>query len=123
MSEAVEQRHALTAIAGELDDLCSRLAQVQRDLEPVEREYEQFVANFELGLWRKAESGEIKRLPGEALRLKMAHLEMPAELLGRREGLRQSEKRLIKRISTLKAAADARRSVLSALKVEMEATQ
>ena len=51
---------------------------------------EDFIDNFELGLYDKvlAEGG---KLPSEAMRLKLARREMPAELLGRREGLMRKQ--------------------------------
>ena len=113
----------LDAIAREMDLRSSQLAEVERRLEPVEIEYEAFVAAHEIGLWRRHESGELDgRWPSEQLRLRLALADMPPELLGRHTGLVNLRKRLEKRIGALKAAADAQRSILSALKVEAEAS-
>lgn len=108
--------------ARELDRLSKELARVEEDLEPVEREHETFRTAFEAGLWqRHVEAGE--KFPAEALRLRMAHQAMPPEVLGRWVELMGSRRRLTQRISTLKSVVDAKRSVLSALKTELEASR
>ena len=108
--------------AEELGDLSGRLADVSRKLEPVEREYTDFVDNHELGLWNRSEDEDGFKLPSAAIRLKLAHQAMPPELLGRYKGLVESRSRLVQRIRDLKAEIEAQRSILSALKVEMEAS-
>ena len=55
------------------------------------------------------------------MRLKLAHKAMDPGVLGRYIGLLNSRKRLEKRIGALKSAVDAQRSILSALKSELEA--
>lgn len=121
-ASAVLSTTALTGIAEELDNLSSLLAQVERDLEPVEQEYEKFMATHEIGLWTRHVDDGVK-LPPERLRERMAHQEMPAELFGRYTALMKSRKRMEKRILALRAASDAQRSILSALKTELEATR
>lgn len=110
----------LDAHASELDKLSKDLAQVERDLEPVEALYETFVADFERGLWDKHVAGA--KFPPAELRLRMAHAAMAPDLLGRHSTLSHSRKRLQARIATLKAVVDAKRSILSALKTELEAS-
>lgn len=121
MSTVMQSRDALSAIARELDTLSATLADVERRLEPVEEEYDRFVRDFETGMWTRHVE-EDARLPSERLRLQLAHQQMPPDLYGRYFALVKSRKRIEKRIGALKAAADAQRSVLSALKVELEAT-
>jgi hypothetical protein len=119
----LEAMDKLDALAGELDTRSRELADVERKLEPTELAYQAFVDEFEVGLWTKYEDSEYKtKLPSEAMRLKLAHKAMDPGLLGRYVGLMNSRKRLEKRISALKSAVDAQRSVLSALKIEMEAS-
>ena len=115
MSDAQQALDRLDAHAAELEQLSGLLIKVQRELEPVEAEYQEFVDSFEIGMYnRMLESGD--RLPSEALRLKLARHDMPPELLGRREGLCRKRERLVSRIADLKAVVSAERSILSALK-------
>lgn len=109
--------------AKELDHLSKRLATVERELEPVEREHEAFRTAYEAGLWERHVAHGDKFPTGEGFRLRMAQQEMRVELLGRYVELHGERRRLTQRIGTLKAVVDAKRSVLSALKVELEATR
>ena len=96
-------------------------AKRQRKLEPVENTHDEFVDNFITGLWDKHAAGDAK-WPGEDVRLKLARREMAPEPLGQYLGLIRSKSRLEARIKSLTTEIGARRSLLSALKVEMEAT-
>lgn len=116
----------LNLSALELDSLSKDLAGVERSLEPLTAEYEQHLGDFEAGLWvQYVEGAEGKMsLPGsEATRERMARRQMPTEFVGRYSALMASRKRLERRIASLKASVDAKRSVLSALKAEIEATR
>lgn len=108
--------------ATELDTLSRGLAEVQRQLEPAEKDYQDFVDEFEVGLYLQSEEPGGRKLPSEALRQKLARRDMPAELLGRRDGLIRKRDRMKQRIGDLKAIVEGERSILSALKVEAEAT-
>lgn len=121
MTTPVEALERLDGHAHELDQLSRGLAQLQRDLEPVEAEYQESIDNFEIGLWLKSEEEGGPRLPSEALRHKLARREMAAGLLGRRDGLVRKRERIKQRISDLKTIVESERSVLSALKLEAEA--
>jgi hypothetical protein len=99
----------------ELNDLSAKLAELERALTPVELQVEEFCAAHEEGLWtRHVEGGE--KFPPEALRVRLAHREMDAALLGRWSALVASRRRMEKRIASLKAVASAKQSILSALK-------
>lgn len=111
----------LNELAQELDDLSRALLKVEQDLEPIDDQYQAFVDAFEVGLWQKSQDNDSFRLPSEAMRSKLAHRDMPAELLGRHRGLMMARARGRERIRTVKAQVDAQRSILSALKSEMEA--
>ena len=123
MTTPLEAMDRLSALADELDLRSNQLAEVERSLEPAEREYSAFVDAYEVGLWTRHENGDMAKLPSEALRLKLARAAMPPEMLGTYEGLLASRKRLEKRIAALKPQVDAQRSILSALKMEMEAVR
>lgn len=120
MSTPAEVMERLAQLAEELDQRSLELGDVERRLEPAEMAVQAFVDDFEVGLWTKHEN-EGTKLPSEALRLKLANKAMDPALLGRHQGLLHSRKRLEKRIAALKSQVDAQRSILSALKLEMEA--
>jgi hypothetical protein len=122
MSDVLTARTRLSELANDLGDLSGMLARVSRDLEPVEEQYRAFVDDFEVGLLLRSEDEDGYKLPSESLRIKLAHRKMDPALLGRYMGLTKSRERLQQRIRDLKAEIEAQRSILSALKVEMEAT-
>lgn len=121
MTSVAQTRDALSGIAAELDQLSSTLAEIERKLEPVQEEYDKFLRDFEIGLWQK-HIDEDAKFPSERMREHLAHKAMPPEVYGRYFALVNSRKRAEARIKSLGKAADAQRSVLSALKVELEAT-
>lgn len=118
-SEAIA---TLDGIAREMDALSASLAKLEREYEPVERAYEDFLSDFETGLWAKhIDDGD--KFPPEKLRVQLAHRAMPTDLYGKYFAFTKSRKRMEKRIGALKSSCDAQRSILSALKMEMEATR
>lgn len=106
----------------ELGQLSGALLEVNQRLEQVDGEYQKFVDEFEVGLWLQAQEDDGPKLPSEALRLKLARRAMDADLLGRRDGLMMKRERIRQRITDVKAMVEADRSILSALKVEAEAS-
>lgn len=122
MTTPMEARVKLNELADELGHLAGLLAQAERLLEPVASEYQQFVDDFETGLWFKHVGEEGAKLPSAEMRVKLAHREMDPKLLGNYVGLMNKRQRLTDRIRSLKVEIEAQRSILSALKVEMEAT-
>jgi hypothetical protein len=122
MTTPVEARTKLNLLAVELGQLAGNLADVERALEPVENEYTKWIDDFETGLWYAHIGDTGAKLPSAEMRQKLARKAMDPELLGRYVGLTNSRKRLTDRIRSLKAEIEAQRSILSALKVEMEAT-
>ena len=112
----------LDAHSRELGDLSGALLEINRRLDDVEREYQAFVDDFEVGLYLRSEEPDGPRLPSEAMRIKLARREMSPELLGRRDLLVRKRERIRQRISDLKAEIEADRSILSALKLEAEAS-
>jgi hypothetical protein len=122
VSDVITARSRLSELANSLDRWSKALAQTSRDLEPVEEQYRTFVDEFEVGLLLRSEGEDDYRLPSAALRLKLAHRAMDPDLLGRYMGLVQARTRLQQRIRDLKSEIEAQRSILSALKVELEAT-
>ena len=122
MSTPAEAMAVLNQYATELHGLSRKLAEVEQEFAPVQEEYESFLDEFETGLWFRHET-EGAKLPSEAMRIRLAHRAMKPELLGRYVGLTNQRGRLRKRISDVKVSVEAQRSILSALKVEMEASR
>ena len=106
----------------ELGELSAALLKVNRALAEADRDYVAFVDDFETGLWLKAQE-DGGRLPSGELRVKLARKSMAPELLGKHDGLVMQRDRIKQRIGDLKVIVEAERSVLSALKVEMEASR
>jgi IS4 transposase len=121
MSDAASAMDALDLHAGELDSLSKLAAEVERELEPIEREYQDFLDVFEVGCWdRHVKDGD--KLPSEAMREKLARRELPTVLLGKYSELTSRRKRIEKRIAALKTQISAQQSILSAHKLEAEAS-
>src|SRR5216110_1976611 len=85
----------LQRLSKEVGSLASTLAEVNQALEPVQEQYEQFLDDFETGLWFKHET-EGAKLPPEKMRLRLAHKAMAPELLGQYHGLTNKRDRLRK---------------------------
>ena len=119
----LEVRDRLNEHSLELGRLSAALLTVNQLLETADGKYQAFVDEFEVGLWLKAQETDGPRLPSEALRIKLARQEMPAELLGRRDGLVRKRERIRQRIGDVKSMVVADRSIVSALKSEMEAAR
>jgi uncharacterized protein involved in exopolysaccharide biosynthesis len=115
-------REELNDLSNELDGLSKTLGAVETELESVEMQYEEWMSSYEEGLWtRHVQHGD--KFPAEALRTRLGHLAMDPSLLGRYMGLVKRRKRIMARISVVKTVVDAKRSVVSALRYEMEATR
>ncbi len=101
MSGVVEVTGRLDMMAVELDTLSKALAVVERQLEPLDTFYAEALDDFECGSWD-------------------AHVKEEAKL-SERAALLAKRRRLEKRIKALGQQIDAQRSILSALKYELEA--
>lgn len=121
MSDAIEPMLRLEEYADELDKLSKQLGTTERELVPVETDYETQRDSFETGLWEQHVTADAK-LPAEAMRERLFRKQLDPGVLGEYTTLIRKRKRLQERISALKAAVSAQQSILSALKVEAEAT-
>jgi hypothetical protein len=120
VSSVVEVTGKLDQQATELDELSKTLASTERKLEPLETFYEEALDDFETGCWDEHVKNEAKLPPAE-MRERLARRTMPEKVLAERATLLAKRKRLEKRIKALGNAIDAQRSILSALKMELEA--
>lgn len=108
--------------AAELDELSKGLAVTERKLEPLEAFYAEALDDFEVGCWDRHVKEEAK-LPSADMRERLARRTMPDRVLSERAALLAKRKRLERRIKDLGGAIDAQRSILSALKSELEAAR
>jgi hypothetical protein len=122
MSEVRDAANILIRSAEELDHLSKSLMDVELELAPIERELEIFVADFQVALYEEhRDSGE--RLPSSEVRVALAHRAFDRDRYNRYLALRAARVRGRQRISDLKGIVDAQRSILSALKIEVEASE
>lgn len=116
MTEPRDVLRKLDELSTESDTLSTQLLEVERILEPVEAQVEDFIADYEIGLYQRSIDQDDFKLPSEALRLKLAHRAMPPELFGRHRALLSKRDRLKTRIAHVKTQVEAQRSILSAMK-------
>ncbi len=121
MSTPAEATSKLHEYATELDQLSKSLAKVEREIEPLDEQYSKALEDAEAGMWQRSQEDN-EKLPSEAMRGILARRSMDQQLLGRRSQLLASRKRMEQRIRDLKALVEAQRSIVSALKMEMEAS-
>ncbi len=112
----------LDAYASELDGCSRKLAQVEEELEPRNSIYEEAMDDYEAQCWENHEDRGDK-LPPQHMREVLARRSISREIRDQRAVLLSRRKRLEKRIRTLSDLVDAQRSILSALKSEMEAVR
>lgn len=116
MSEVTELIRELDAKRRELGELADKLNRVQRDLEPVQRDYDNFIAAFEVGLYHQSLEEGGPKLPSERLRVQLAHRKIDADLYGRFLQLTASRDRLEARLRAMRLEIESLRSILSAEK-------
>jgi hypothetical protein len=112
----------LTSISDELVTLSAALLEVEKTLQPMERAYDEGLADFEAGMLESYQAGEGK-WPSEETRERLYRRQLPQDTRQELMRYQAARKRAEKRIGSLKAASDAQRSILSALKTEMEASR
>lgn len=122
MADPLEALARLDQLARELDKVSRTLAGVERELEPVEAQYVAATEEHLLTLHRAALAEGI-RLPREEVTTALAREAMPERVRVEYDHLMALRRRGERRLSGLKAAVDAQRSILSALKAELEAVE
>lgn len=122
MADVATAMRSLEVCARQLDILSRQQAQVEERLLEVEPDYQQHIDDFIAGLWDRYTRGELGRMPGEDMCERLGRPHVPLETRQERDKLVASRRRLSARVSALKSEVDAARSILSALKSEMEAT-
>jgi uncharacterized protein (UPF0371 family) len=122
MSEVRDAAEILIASSRELDDLSKALMNSEKELAPIERELEIFVSDFQVALYDEHRSRD-ERLPSSEIRLALAYRAFDRDRYNRYLALKAARVRARQRIGDLKGIVDAQRSILSALKTELEASE
>lgn len=122
MSDVIDASLTLQQKARELDELSKRLDQIEIELGPLEAELTEWVEDYHAKCWTQHIEAEAK-LPSESIRVSLAHRSFDREKYQRVLVLRAGRTRRKRRISDLKEIVDAQRSIVSALKTEMEASE
>lgn len=120
MSDPVECKDKLRKLADRLDVLSRTLGAINNELRPIEEQYDDFIRDYELGLYDRCEE-EGKKLPAADMRLQLALREMPVSFRGKYRELVSKRESLKQQIGNLKVEVDSWRSLLSAEKAELEA--
>ena len=107
----------------ELNDRSLKLERVEIELEPVEDDYNDFIEGFEADLWERAATEEDVKFPPERVRLALAHRAIDDNLYARYRALKRVRGRHKQRISDLKEIVASQRSIVSAAKLEQEASE
>lgn len=118
----IESAQALMNAAAELDKLSKFLLAVEMDLADLEVEISEWEEATHTSLWEKhMDDGD--KLPAEAIRLALAHQTFDREKYRRYLTLKAQRSRGKARISDLREIVAAHRSIVSAAKTELEATE
>jgi hypothetical protein len=121
MTDVAGQINRLRVAAEQLDTLSKEQDHVLARLEPLERRYELGLAEFEREQWR-AHIFDGKKFPSERVRDAIYKGQVPEGFLTEIAALHSQRQRKDRQISNLRVQVDAHRSILSALKLELEAT-
>lgn len=117
-----ESSAALIHATIELDNVSKALVQVEKDLEILEPQYEDFIESHIAGLWEDAQK-EGTRLPPEDVRKALAHKAMDPNLKAQYRAHLATRRRAKSRLADLREIVAAHRSIVSAAKTEMEASE
>lgn len=118
----IESAEALMAAARELDELSKDLLRVEKELAALEVGLTQWEEDTHASMWEKhMEDGE--KLPSESIRLALAHRSYDAVGYQRYLTLKAARNRAEHRIRDLREIVAAHRSIVSAAKTELEATE
>jgi hypothetical protein len=124
MSDVIDASRTLLQTARELDELSKRLLKDELELEQLEIDVAEHVENYHAACWQEhVDSGGDIKLPSEAIRTALAHRSFDRDRYRRYLALRAGRTRRKQRIGDLKEIVAAQRSIVSALKTELEASE
>jgi hypothetical protein len=122
MSDLIDSSQALMAATSELDQISKELVQTEKGIEHLEPQVEKFVEDFIAGLW-ETHMEEGTRLPPEDVRKSLAWKSMDRDLKANYRAHMAARRRAKSRLSDLREIVAAHRSIVSAAKTEMEASE
>ena len=122
MTDIATAARILIASADELNRVSLKLVEVEEELAPLEADLSQHIEDFIVGLWADhIDRGE--KHPPEKTREALAHRAFDRDRYHKILTLRASRGRQKARLSDLREVVAAQRSIVSAAKTEVEATE
>lgn len=118
----VEASQKLMAAARELDETSKALVQTENAIEQTEPKYESWVEDYVATLWDECVEGE-RKFPPKDVRDAMALKAMDPELRLNYRALIRRRQKAKQRLTDLREIVAAQRSIVSAAKTEIEATE
>lgn len=122
MADLIESSKALMDATDELDRLSKGLMQTEKGIEILEPRVEEFIEDFIAGLWETHEKEQTK-LPPADVREKLAWKALDTDLKANYRAHLAARRRAKSRLSDLREIVAAHRSIVSAAKTEMEASE
>jgi hypothetical protein len=122
VTEVMDASRTLMAKASELDELSKSMGNAELELAPLEIELIEWVEDYHVTCWTEHIEKDAK-LPAESVRIALAHRSFDREKYQKILLLRTRRDRYKKRLTNLREVVDAQRSIVSALKTELEASQ
>jgi hypothetical protein len=123
VTEVMQSAQTLMRCAEELNGLSTGLLRVEQTLASLELELTVWVEDQQAAMWERAQTDEDYKLPPEAVRLAIAHRTFDQDKYHRFLTLKAARSRAKQRISDLREIVAAHRSIVSAAKTELEASE
>lgn len=117
----VEASQRLIAAARELDDISKALVEVELEIEKTEPRYQDFIESFVADLWDECIQEE-KKFPPQDVRNAMALKAMDPTVKADYRYLIHRRQKAKQRLTDLREIVAAQRSIVSAVKEEMNAS-
>lgn len=119
----MDSARTLMSCSEELNGLSNGLLTVEKELASLELELTVWVEDWEAAAWERSQTEGDFKLPPERIRLALAHRSFPPEKYQRYLTLRAARNRAKQRIADLREVVAAHRSIVSAAKTELEASE
>jgi len=122
MSDLIDSSRALMEAAEELDSISKALVKTEMGIEILEPQVEDAVEAFIAGLWEEHQE-DGTRMPPEDVRKALAWKSLDTDLKRNYRAHLAARRRTKSRLSDLREIVAAHRSIVSAAKTEMEASE
>lgn len=119
----IESAQKLMDAVEQLDAISKELVATEIVLEELEDEYDDYIENFEAVLWEESLEEDGPKFPAERVRLALAHRKIDKGMYARYRSARRARTRAKQRLSDLREVVAAHRSIVSAAKTELEASE